>query len=80
LADQLKDDKYDNTGIIICWHHGKIPNLALALGVDEGDLPYPVKGWPSDVFDQVWQIEYHKKKVKIAAFTQNIEIPSNFKQ
>ena len=41
--------------VLICWHHGKIPALAKALGVSN-----PPK-WKGTIFDLVWQISYSKK-------------------
>jgi len=45
---------YDRSVVLICWHHGHIPELATALGAT--DLPRPE--WPDDVFDRIWTIEY----------------------
>ncbi len=36
--------------ILVCWHHGKIPDIARALGISK-----PPK-WDGKVFDRVWQI------------------------
>jgi hypothetical protein len=52
-ADILGNPKYAGKQVLICWHHGKIPKLAAALG----GLP-PVSEWPCDAFDRVWQITY----------------------
>jgi hypothetical protein len=38
--------------VLICWHHGKIPQLARAFGA----IP-PVDPWPGAVFDRVWSLE-----------------------
>jgi len=72
LAKELSDDKYDKKGIIICWHHGKIPALAKALGLDDDQLP--VQKWPEDVFDEVWELEYHKDSIKVKTHKQNIDM------
>src|SRR5262245_44923720 len=48
----LTDSKYGNKVILICWHHGKIPKLAKALGVSSPP------DWPDPVFDRVWKITY----------------------
>jgi broad specificity phosphatase PhoE len=54
LAQQiLTDPQYTGKMLIICWHHGNIPELAKALGVGN-----PPKSWPDDVFDRVWRIQY----------------------
>jgi hypothetical protein len=44
--------------VLIAWHHGKIPELAQALGVKDA----PDK-WNSKVFDRVWEITYDEKGV-----------------
>ncbi len=47
LADDvLTRKKYDNTNILICWHHEEILNLANDLGVVASKLP-PAANWPS---------------------------------
>jgi hypothetical protein len=51
--DLLGDDKYAGKVVCVCWHHGKIPDLANALGAEE--VPSP---WNEAVFDRVWQLEY----------------------
>jgi hypothetical protein len=38
--------------VLICWHHGTIPNVAIALGA------WNPPGWKGTVFDRVWQITY----------------------
>jgi hypothetical protein len=52
-ADILSNPKYAGKLVLICWHHGKIPDLAGALRA----VP-PVSKWPGTVFDRVWQIDY----------------------
>ena len=37
--------------VVVCWHHGTIPQLARALGAD--DVP---GDWDDDVFDRVWRL------------------------
>ncbi len=49
----LTDPKYAGKVVLIAWHHGKIPELAKALGVKNA----PEK-WNSKVFDRVWEITY----------------------
>jgi hypothetical protein len=50
--DVLTNRQYAGKMLIICWHHGKIPALAKALGVSD-----PPK-WPDSVFDRVWRIRF----------------------
>lgn len=49
----LNDDKYAGKVVLIAWHHGKIPELAKALGATDA----PEK-WNSETFDRVWEISY----------------------
>ena len=55
--DILNHPKYAGKNVFICWHHGKIPKLAEALGVSN-----PINPWPGNVFDRVWKIDYSKGK------------------
>ena len=53
LAQELAGaPQYENARIVICWHHGMIPQLAKALGVR--DAP---DQWDDDAFDRIWHIE-----------------------
>jgi hypothetical protein len=52
-SDILGNAKYAGKLVLICWHHGKIPDLTRALHA----VP-PVPKWPGTVFDRVWQIDY----------------------
>ena len=49
----LSDPRYDEAQILICWHHGKILDLAHALGVRRHQLPkrahWPTK-WPDHIY------------------------------
>jgi phosphohistidine phosphatase SixA len=49
----LTDEKYKGKVVLIAWHHGKIPELAKALGAT--DTP---EKWDPNIFDRVWQITY----------------------
>jgi len=54
LAHELfKNPKYASKTILICWHHGTIPQLAKQLKA--ADAP---DTWKGHVFDRVWQITY----------------------
>jgi hypothetical protein len=50
--------------VLVCWHHGKIPDIAKALGVKR-----PPK-WDAKVFDRVWQITYPKGKASLLDLPQ----------
>jgi len=49
----LTDPKFAGKTVLIAWHHGKIPELAKALGANN----VPDK-WNPTVFDRVWEITY----------------------
>jgi len=50
--------------VLICWHHGRIPAIARALGIAK-----PPK-WDGKVFDRVWQITYPKGKASLQDLPQ----------
>ena len=50
--DILTHPKYAGQIVLVCWHHGKSPALAQALGVSQPP------SWPGTVFDRVWQLVY----------------------
>jgi hypothetical protein len=56
LADDLRA-KPHGQHILICWHHGDIPQLTQALGVDTKEL-FKNDKWPDDVFCWVIQLRY----------------------
>jgi len=51
-SDILTNSKYAGAVVLVCWHHGNIPNLATALGVSKPPA------WPGSIFDRVWVISY----------------------
>jgi hypothetical protein len=56
LADEILT-KPRGKHILICWHHGEIPQLVRALGADSGQL-FPKGKWPDEVYDWVIQLRY----------------------
>ena len=50
----LTDPRYEGKIVLVCWHHGKIDNLAKALGVKRAPR------WPDAQFDHVWVIDSKK--------------------
>lgn len=49
----LKDKKFDNKLVLICWRHTKIVELVKALGVKNKLEP-----WPDDDYDSVYILDY----------------------
>ncbi len=62
----LTNPKYDGKTVLIAWHHGKIPELAKALGVTDA----PDK-WDSKVFDRVWEITFEDGKATLKDLPQH---------
>ena len=57
LAEELlSNTKYDGKTVLICWHHGTIPELVTKLGAT--DVP---DKWKDHVFDQVWVVTFDEK-------------------
>jgi hypothetical protein len=60
LAESLKGAKYGGQTILICWHHGNIPDLLRALGADPARL-LPRGTWPENVFGWVVALQYDQE-------------------
>lgn len=56
LADALHHKRHGRT-ILICWRHGKIPELVAALGADPDSL-LPKGKWPEHEFGWVLQLRF----------------------
>jgi broad specificity phosphatase PhoE len=51
----LTDPKYAAATVLICWHHGHLPDFAEALGAS----PSQVGGrWDPLVFNLIWRLDY----------------------
>lgn len=51
---------YRGQTVLICWHHGDIPNLLKALGVKPKAL-LPGGKWPEDVFGWLIELRYDQQ-------------------
>lgn len=58
---------YKGRVILVCWHHGKIPALAAALGV--GNPPSP---WPDSHYERVWRLDYGVGGVRFTDAPQHL--------
>jgi broad specificity phosphatase PhoE len=56
LVNEIKSEP-PGANILICWHHGNIPQLLRALGADPERL-LPNGKWPGDVFDWLIELRY----------------------
>jgi hypothetical protein len=71
LADELKS-KPHGKGILICWRHGKIPELLRALGADPGAL-LPDGKWPDAEFAWVIELRYDGEGKLLATQCRRID-------
>jgi hypothetical protein len=62
----LNEFTFAGKTVLICWHHGKIPEIARALGIAK-----PPK-WKGTVFDRVWQVTYKKGKASLEDSPQQL--------
>jgi hypothetical protein len=62
----LNNQSFADEIVLICWHHGKIPAIAKALGISR-----PPK-WDAEIFDRVWQITFAKGKATLADLPQKL--------
>jgi hypothetical protein len=67
LASTLLSGKYAGKVVLVAWHHGNIPQLAIALGVQP-----PYAPWPDQQFDRVWRIDYVNGKATIKDLPQHL--------
>ena len=70
LADELRA-REQGKRVLVCWHHGDIPDLLNALGADP-DRILPDGKWPGPVFDWVIQLRFDSKGHLIPAGTKRI--------
>ena len=60
LAKTLLSGGYAGKVVLVVWHHGKIPQLAAALGAKP-----PYSRWPDQQFDRIWRIDYVNGKAAL---------------
>jgi hypothetical protein len=58
LAEELQSLEH-RKHVLICWHHGEIPELLEALGADPAKL-LPGGKWPDKEFGWVLQLRYNR--------------------
>ncbi|MGO9303653.1 MAG: hypothetical protein ACLP3R_08095 [Candidatus Korobacteraceae bacterium] len=61
LADEIRGQPHGKN-ILICWHHGEIPQLLRALGADPKRV-LPKGKWPNDEFDWLIELRYDENGV-----------------
>ncbi len=60
LAAELLSGRYAGKVVLVVWHHGKIPQLAIALGATP-----PYNPWPAQQYDRIWRIDYINGKATL---------------
>jgi hypothetical protein len=54
-AEILTNQKYQGELVLVCWHHEKIPKLALALGAPRVAIPDP---WNPNIYNLILILDY----------------------
>ena len=67
LARELLSGKYAGKVVLVCWHHGSIPEFAEALGAKA-----PYEKWPDTQFDRVWRIGYKDGKATLTDLPEGL--------
>lgn len=61
---------YGGQVVLICWHHGTIPQLTEAFGVGPSQLPFTK--WPAAVFDLVFNITWSGSAAVLSVSPQQL--------
>ena len=61
---------YGGQVILICWHHGTIPQLTQAFGVPSSQLPW--SKWPGTVFDLIFNITWDSGQANLEVGYQQL--------
>jgi len=64
----LSQSTFTGKVVLICWHHGTIPDLAKDLNAP----PNQISKWHGAVFDRVWEIKYDNKPPTFHDFPQQL--------
>jgi hypothetical protein len=72
LVAELLSGRYAGKVVLVSWHHGKIPELAAALGATP-----PYNPWPDDQFDRIWKIDYTNGKATLQDLPYEIPPPAS---
>jgi len=70
MVDEIQT-KDHGRHILICWHHGEIPNLVRALGADPDKL-LPEGKWPNEVFGWMIELRYDENGRLIPGETKRV--------
>lgn len=61
ITEIFSKPEYRGKMIVICWHHGKLPEIAALLGAQPGSYPAP---WPQNCFNLILDFRYNPKSDK----------------
>jgi hypothetical protein len=59
------EDRLAGANIVVCWHHGKIPELLKGLGVKRAEIPDP---WPENDFSTVFVVTYQHTEAEVSKY------------
>ncbi|MCE0496435.1 MAG: hypothetical protein LV481_00625 [Methylacidiphilales bacterium] len=80
LAAYLENGTFAGKTILICWHHGEIPELLNSLGCDANSLLPPKGKWPKTVFGWLVQIKYDAAGIAHATVINEHLMPDDVDQ
>jgi phosphohistidine phosphatase SixA len=70
VTEIFSKPEYRGKMIVICWHHGKLPEIAALLGGRKGSYP---EAWPQDVFNLILDFRYDPNSDKPPIVAQIVE-------
>ena len=70
VTEIFSKPEYRGKMIVICWHHGKLPEIAALLGGQKGSYPDP---WPQDCFNLVLDFRYNQNSDAPPVVAQIVE-------
>jgi phosphohistidine phosphatase SixA len=70
ITEIFSNPDYRGKTIVICWHHGKLPEIAALVGASAGNYPDP---WPQDVFNLIIDCRYDPGTDRAPVVTQVVE-------
>jgi phosphohistidine phosphatase SixA len=70
VTEIFSKPEYRGKMIVICWHHGKLPEIAALLGGQKGSYP---ESWPQDVFNLILDFRYDPKSDRPPVVGQIVE-------
>jgi phosphohistidine phosphatase SixA len=70
VSEIFSNPEYRGKTIVICWHHGKLDEIAALLGAPVGSYPNP---WPEDVYNLILDFRYDPNSDRPPVVTQVVE-------